>query len=81
MNTENRRFNTILSNEQTTVLFARTQLNNYKIAMRVYSISPKCGPSSGGTIISIIGTAFKYTQQMKLKFTYQEDTLILTQVL
>jgi hypothetical protein len=73
----------MVCNEQATVLYARIFfafiLFNFQIAMRIYSISPKCGPASGGTILSIIGTALKDTPNIKAKFTYGENGF-LTQV-
>jgi len=49
INTENWIFTQIFVNQDTAVAFA---------PIRVYSISPNCGPSSGGTLLSIIGTGF-----------------------
>ena len=43
------------------------------LATRVYSISPKCGPASGGTIMSILGTGFRDTEHMKVHFTYGDQ--------
>ena len=48
--------------------------------MRVYSVSPRCGPSCGGTVISIIGTALKPSATLKVKFTYGEKGNLSTEV-
>lgn len=61
--TENREFTAILCNEQAAVLYS---------PMRVYSVSPRCGPSCGGTVLSIIGTALKDTTHLKVRFTFGE---------
>jgi hypothetical protein len=61
LNTDNRIFTDIYTNENSAVLYA---------PIRVFSISPKCGPASGGTIISIIGTGFVNSDKLKLRFTY-----------
>lgn len=61
LNTDNRIFTDIFTNEGATVLYA---------PIRVFSISPKCGPSHGGTIISIIGTGFINSDRLRIRFTY-----------
>lgn len=38
--------------------------------IRVFSISPKCGPVEGGTLLSIIGTGFINSNNLKVRFTY-----------
>lgn len=69
--TENREFTGIVCNDQAVVLFA---------PMRVYSVSPKCGPSCGGTVLSIIGTALKNTKNIKVRFAYGEKGEIVKEV-
>ena len=49
MNTVNRIFSEIYASDDTVAFFA---------PIRAYSISPKCGPVNGGTIVTIIGTGF-----------------------
>jgi alpha-tubulin suppressor-like RCC1 family protein len=61
LNTDNRIFTNIQTNENSAALFA---------PIRVFSISPKCGPAHGGTIISIIGTGFVNSDKLKIRFTY-----------
>jgi hypothetical protein len=55
----NREFTSMFSNDQAIILFA---------PMRVYSVSPCCGPACGGTIISIIGTGLKETEAITVRF-------------
>ena len=69
--TENRDFTALICNDQAAVLFA---------PMRVYSVSPRCGPSCGGTILSIIGTALKATKTTKVRFTYGEKGNLVKEV-
>lgn len=33
--------------------------------LRILSVSPNCGPATGNTILSILGTAFKGMQKIK----------------
>ena len=61
INTDNRIFTDIFTNQNSTVFYA---------PIRVFSISPKCGPSTGGTIISIIGTGFINSERLRVRFTY-----------
>lgn len=42
----------------------------YFIAMRTISVRPNSGPSSGGTLISLLGTAFADTSKQSLRFTF-----------
>ncbi len=58
-------------NDQAIVLFA---------PMRVYSMSPRCGPSCGGTVLSIIGTALKPSAVLKVRFTYGEKGNLMLEV-
>jgi len=50
--TENRKFTDIFCTMKSTLFFA---------PIRVISMQPKSGPSSGGTIISLLGTGFADT--------------------
>jgi alpha-tubulin suppressor-like RCC1 family protein len=59
--TENRYFTNVYCNESSAVLYA---------PIRVYSISPKCGPAMGGTLISIIGTGFVNSDKLRVRFKY-----------
>ena len=61
LNTENRIFTDIYTNRNSACLYA---------PIRVFSISPKCGPESGGTLISIIGTGFVNSDRLRVRFTY-----------
>ncbi len=61
LNTDNRIFTDIFTNSTSAVLYA---------PIRVFSISPKCGPAHGGTIISIIGTGFVNAEKLRVRFTY-----------
>ncbi len=60
-NTSNRIFTDVFTNMNTVSFYA---------PIRVYSISPKCGPAIGGTIISIIGTGFVDSPHLKVSFNY-----------
>jgi len=55
INTENRIFTEIFVNQDSAIAFA---------PIRVFSISPNCGPSSGGTLLSIIGTGFLNSEKL-----------------
>lgn len=59
--TENRKFTKMLCGYKTSVFFA---------PIRVISMLPKSGPSSGGTILSLLGTGFTETDKMMVKFVY-----------
>lgn len=59
INTENRIFTSVFCNKDTAVAFA---------PIRVYSISPNCGPQSGGTLLSIIGTGFVNNEKLRVRF-------------
>jgi alpha-tubulin suppressor-like RCC1 family protein len=61
LNTENRIYTDIYANENTIAFYA---------PIRVFSISPKCGPALGGTILSIIGTGFIDSEKLRVRFTY-----------
>lgn len=59
INTENRIFTEIFVNKDTAVAFA---------PIRIYSISPNCGPSTGGTLLSIIGTGLLNSDRLWVWF-------------
>lgn len=61
LNTENRSFSEVFASDSSLVLFS---------PLRLYSLSPTCGPSSGGTKVSIIGTALASTPKLKVRFRY-----------
>lgn len=63
LNTDNRVFIDIFSNSKSAIFYA---------PIRVYSISPSCGPVSGGTLLSIIGTGFVQSEKMRVRFSYGE---------
>lgn len=60
-NTDNRIFTDIFANEDSVVFYA---------PIRVFGVEPRCGPSSGGTIIKIVGTGFVHSDQLRVRFTY-----------
>ena len=61
MGTENRSYSDVFASDLSLVLFS---------PLRLYSISPTCGPASGGTKVSLIGTALAYTDKLKVRFRY-----------
>ena len=63
LNTDNRFFSDVFCNKDMVGFYA---------PVRVFSILPKCGPSEGGTLLSIIGTGFVYSDKLKVRFTYGE---------
>ncbi len=62
-NTRNRVFQDIVTSESTVAFFA---------PVRAFSISPKCGAVSGGTLLTILGTGLKGTSKMRARFSYGE---------
>ena len=38
--------------------------------LRILSVSPNCGPATGNTILSILGTAFKGLQKLSVRFLF-----------
>ena len=60
-NTDNRIFTDIYANDDSVLFYA---------PIRVYSISPACGPSKGNTTISITGTGFIGSDKLRVRFTY-----------
>ena len=38
--------------------------------LRILSVSPNCGPATGNTILSILGTAFKGFQKLSVRFLF-----------
>ena len=61
VNTDNRIFTDMFSNDDSVIFYA---------PIRVYSIAPACGPSKGGTVISITGTGFVNSNKLRVRFTY-----------
>jgi alpha-tubulin suppressor-like RCC1 family protein len=61
LNTENRIFTDVYCNKNVVGFYA---------PIRVYSISPKCGPAQGGTLMSIIGTGFVESENIRVRFSY-----------
>jgi hypothetical protein len=61
LNTENRLFSDVFCNKNVVGFYA---------PVRVYSLSPNCGPSHGGTLLSIIGTGFVDSENIRVRFTY-----------
>jgi len=64
--TENRYFTDMFCTMKTSVFFA---------PIRVISMQPKCGPSSGGTMLSLLGTGFADTGRQKVKFCFKHYEL------
>ena len=38
--------------------------------LRILSVSPNCGPATGNTILSVLGTAFKGMQKLSVRFLF-----------
>jgi hypothetical protein len=57
----NRIFSHIFCNEVSVVAFA---------TLRILSVSPSCGPATGNTILSIIGSAFKDFPKLSVRFLF-----------
>ena len=64
LNVESRKFTEIFPNERSMILFS---------PLRIFSLSPSCGPSTGGTRLSLLGTAFTYNRNLKVRFRYGEN--------
>lgn len=60
-NTDNRIFTDMYANDDSVLFYA---------PIRVYHISPSCGPSKGSTSISITGTGFVNSEKLRVRFTY-----------
>lgn len=60
-NTENRIFTDVFANNDSVLFYA---------PIRVFEISPKCGPSRGCTNIQIKGTGFTDSEKLAVRFTY-----------
>ncbi len=63
LNTENRIFTEVYCNKNSAIAYA---------PIRVFSISPNCGPVKGGTLLSIIGTGFLESDKLSVRFAYGE---------
>lgn len=63
LNTEHRIFTDIFACNNSVVFFA---------PLRIFSISPLCGPVTGDTKLTLIGTAFTETNQLRVRFRYGE---------
>ena len=57
----NRIYSHIFCNEESVVAFA---------TLRILSVSPSCGPATGNTILSIIGSAFKDFPKLSVRFLF-----------
>ena len=55
-------------------LFSHVYCNDTSIVafgpLRILSVSPNCGPATGNTILSILGTAFKGLQKLSVRFLF-----------
>ena len=40
--------------------------------LRIFSLSPSCGPSTGDTRLSLLETAFTFLKDLKIRFRYGE---------
>ncbi|CAG9322910.1 unnamed protein product [Blepharisma stoltei] len=61
MNTDYRQYSQVYACDHTVLFFS---------PLRIFSISPICGPASGGTKLALIGTAFSQTEKLKVRFRY-----------
>lgn len=61
MNTEHRQYSQVYACDDTVLFFS---------PLRIFSISPICGPASGNTKLVLIGTAFAQTPELKVRFRY-----------
>ena len=43
--------------------------------LHVYSISPFCGPVAGGSKLSLIGTAFAQSEELRVRFRYEGNVV------
>lgn len=64
---EGRFFSAVFLNQSTALLFA---------PMRLSSVRPCCGPSSGKTMITLIGTGFKDTGEQVVRFTCGDQQIL-----
>ena len=58
---DSRNFSEVFSNDNSVIAFS---------PLKILSISPNCGPASGNTILSIIGTALKEFPKLSVRFYY-----------
>ena len=66
LNTEHRRFSQLYAAGSVFACFA---------PLHVYSISPYCGPVTGGTKLSLIGTAFAQSEELRVRFRYEGNVV------
>jgi len=57
----NRIYSEIFCNDSSVVVFC---------PLKIFSVSPNCGPSNGNTILSIIGSAFKDFSKLSVRFIF-----------
>ena len=58
---EKRNFSEVFSNDNTVIAFS---------PLKIISVSPNCGPATGNTILSIIGSALKEFPKLSVRFYY-----------
>jgi hypothetical protein len=58
---DTRRFSHVFCNDNSVVAFC---------PLKIMSISPNCGPASGNTVISIIGSALKDCPKLSVRFIF-----------
>ncbi len=58
---DTRFFSEVFSNDNTVIVFS---------PLKIISVSPNCGPATGNTILSIIGTALKEFPKLSVRFIY-----------
>jgi hypothetical protein len=51
-------------------VFCNKDMVAFYAPIRVFSISPNCGPAYGGTLLSIIGTGFVNSEKLRIRFSY-----------
>jgi hypothetical protein len=63
INTTNRIFTHLKTNDKGLLAFA---------PLRIHSVSPNCGPATGGTTLCLIGTAFTSGTDLKVRFRFSD---------
>ena len=63
VNTENRIFTNLFCGNRSMVSFS---------PLRIFHVSPNCGPANGGTKLCLMGTAFSGTTDLKVRFRYAD---------